>query len=101
VVADPSKFEIGSPVNVTQIGYPYYAAIVVECDENYVTVKFPKSTNVKHHKYPIKNVQTFKPQLNGTQLMPIKYTVKTLTRAQKKNIRLFEENVLEDIKLND
>ncbi|KAF0708139.1 Jerky-like, partial [Aphis craccivora] len=53
-------FPVGSPVNVTAIGYPYYAAIVVECDTNFVTVKYPLTN--KLHKYNLKDVKPYTPQ---------------------------------------
>lgn len=75
---------MGSPVNVTAIGYPYYATVVVECDSQYVTVKYPLSKTTNLHKYHLKDVAPFKAQVIGKTLKPIKYTVKTLSRAQKK-----------------
>lgn len=91
-------FKVGSPVNVTAIGYPYYAAVVESCDEKYVTVNFPFSKNAnRHHKYPLKDVKPFKKQVIGNSLMPIKYTLKKLTRTQKKNIKMYETNVLKHI----
>lgn len=73
-------FPVGSPVNVTAIGYSYYAATVVECDDEYVTVKFLHSKTTRIHKYSIKDMKPFKPQVNGNKLMPLKYNLKKLTR---------------------
>ncbi|KAE9529167.1 hypothetical protein AGLY_011963 [Aphis glycines] len=81
VEPDDLPFSIGSPVNVTTIGYSYYAAIVDSIDDKYVTVKFPFTKDTKCHKYHIKDVKPFKPQYydkNHKYLFVIKWSIRKI-----------------------
>eukprot|EP00102_Acyrthosiphon_pisum_P018508 XP_016655718.1 PREDICTED: uncharacterized protein LOC107882190 [Acyrthosiphon pisum] len=53
-------YTIGTIANVTAVGY--YAAIVVKCDEQFLTIRLSNSPNTKLFKYPIKDVKPFRNQ---------------------------------------
>jgi len=80
-------------VNVTTDRHPYYAAIVVNCDEKFVTVIFPESNDTTPYKYPKKNVKPFKTQVINEKFRPIKWKAKDLSKHQRRCIKYYEKNV--------